>query len=90
MTFVLNRGWGGFCLPVNFVEEHGLAGVYDFDPDLIHINPDLIDWVRHADKHARGNLEVVEIPDTATDYELDECDGWESITYVVNGTIFHA
>jgi nitroreductase len=37
-----------------------------------------------------GDLEVVEIPDTATDWEIDEYDGWESVVYVVNGKLHHA
>lgn len=34
-------------------------------------------------------LMVVEIPDNATDWELDEYDGLESIIYVADGKIHH-
>lgn len=41
-------------------------------------------------KTFEGRLEVVEIPEEATDWEIDEYDGQESITYVVDGKIYHA
>lgn len=35
-------------------------------------------------------LEIAEIPDEAMDWKLDEYDGLESVTYVVDGKIYHA
>jgi hypothetical protein len=32
----------------------------------------------------------VAIPDEATDWELDEYDGFERVTYVVGGKLYHA
>ena len=90
MTLVLNRNWGGFRLPNGFVKQYNLEDAYDFDEDTIRTDPFLIDWVRRYGKPSCGDLELVEIPDTATDYEVDEYDGWESITYVVDGKICHA
>jgi len=90
MTLVLNRNWGGFHLPKGFVKDYNLESVYDFDDDTIRTDPFLIDWVRRYGKPACGDLELVEIPDNATDWELGEYDGWESIIYVVDGKLYHA
>ena len=35
-------------------------------------------------------ISKIKDPDTSTDYEIDEYDGWESIIYVVNGKLYHA
>jgi redox-sensitive bicupin YhaK (pirin superfamily) len=35
-------------------------------------------------------LRLVEIPDTMTDWEKNDYDGIETITYVVDGKIYHA
>lgn len=92
MVFVLNCNWGGFHLPQDYVDVYGLEDVYDYDETAVHTDPQLIAWVKdHADKNGRcGDLAIVEIPDTSTDYEIDEYDGWESIIYVVNGKLYHA
>lgn len=37
-----------------------------------------------------ADLTVVEIPEEATDYELQEYDGTESLLYVLNGKIKYA
>lgn len=90
MKMVLNRDWGGFCLPQNFRKAYGLhhENSYDFD----RTDPRLVKWVEdHADHKGKcGDLAVVEIPDICTDWEMDEYDGWESITYVVDGKLYHA
>ena len=91
MKLVLNCNWGGFRLPEGYVKAYRLDGVYDYDEIDIHTDPRLIAWVEdHADKNGRcGDLAIKEIPDTCTDYEIDEYDGWESVIYVVNGKIHH-
>ena len=88
MTFVLNRNWGGFHLPRDFANAYGERVYADIDRQ----DPRLIKWVRdHADKNGNcGDLACVEIPDTCSDYEINEYDGLESITYVVDGRIYHA
>lgn len=83
MKIVINGNFGGFGYDVadaykDFVNQ--LAGERD---DL-----ELVAFVEnHPDE--RGDLCVVEIPDNATDWEIDEYDGSESVTYVVNGKIYH-
>lgn len=92
MTFVLNKCYGGWSLSQFAMEKLGLNTPYPFLTD------DLVDNVIALIKaygsdlisgtHAR--LKIVEIPDNCTDYEINEYDGIETITYVVDGKIHHA
>lgn len=52
-------------------------------------NSELVAFVEaHSDKC--GNLVIVEIPDTATDWDINDQDGWELVIYVVDGKIYYA
>lgn len=86
MKFVLNKRFGGFGLSDWAEEQMGCSEPYRDDPKLIALvenYPDKVsDWCAY--------LRVVEIPDDSTDYEINEYDGSESITYVVDGKIYHA
>lgn len=86
MVFVLNRDWGGFSLPQDFCD------VFDTENVIERTDPRLVQWVRdHANERGMcGDLACIEIPDSCTDYEIDEYDGWESIIYVIDGKIHHA
>lgn len=87
MTLVLNRDWGGFRLPQGFCKTYGIEDKWDVE--IKRNDPRLVEWVRdHAND--RGDLACVEIPDNYTDYEINNCDGMELITYVVDGKIHHA
>lgn len=89
MVFVLNRNWGGFSLPQNFLDAYGIED--EWDTNIERDDPRLVKWVRnHANNRGRcGDLACVEIPDNCTDYEINDYDGMESITYVVDGKIHH-
>ena len=84
MKIVVNKAFGGYGYGLcdnewNFVYEH--------EDD--RANSVLVQFVENYDGKC-GDLQVVEIPDTATDWEVDEYDGFESVTYVVDGKIYHA
>ena len=92
MTFVLNKCYGGFSLSAFAVEKLGVEDEYAF---LNELEMDtLASLIREfgsekcSGRHA--NLQVVEVPDTCTDYEIDEYDGFEVMTYVVDGKLCHA
>jgi hypothetical protein len=86
MKLVINKDYGGFGYGVADEYEDFVRG---FDCEGKRADPELVAFVEsHPDEC--GDLEVVEIPDTATDWEIDEYDGWESITYVVDGKLHHA
>lgn len=90
MKFVLNKCFGGGSMSEAATEILDRNNHYDFDNTDI----DLIALIeKHGSDFCSGSyakLEVVEIPDDATDWELEEYDGIESITYVVGGKLYHA
>lgn len=86
MFLVVNRCYGGFELPNKFCEVFGWNR---FDSDMsIRTNTYLVDYIlRHGYKIRYTDLQVVEIPDYATDYMVTDCDGKETVIYVVDGKI---
>lgn len=87
MRLVMNKKFGGFRLPQEFITMYNRDGVHDFN-DEDRENQDLINIVESDNYH--GDLQVVEIPDDYTDIEWDEYDGIEIIRYVRNGKIHRA
>ena len=90
MVLVINSCYGGFDLPREFCEMYDRddTWVYDIERD----DPKLVSYVRENGgrvKFGYSELECVTIPDNATDWEMDEYDGYETITYVVDGKIHH-
>ena len=87
MKLVVNESYGGFGLGVaeefeDFVDKFA-------DEMSGRTDEELVAFVEnHSDEC--GDLAVVEIPDGATDWEIEEYDGWESVIYVVDGKIKHA
>ena len=86
MKLVLNKDYGGFGYGVADEFEDFVRGCSD---DGDRANPELVAFVESHPNEC-GDLAVVEIPDTATDWEIDEYDGLESVIYVVDGKIHHA
>ena len=90
MKFVLNGCFGGFSLSDEAYKFFGLASSHS---DINRQNPLLIEKVEQNSEWVSGDcaeLYVVEVPDTCTDWEIDEYDGLESLIYVVDGKIHHA
>lgn len=84
MKMVINANYGGFGLDV--VEQYE-DWVRNFRND--RTNTELVEFVEtHPDEC--GDLAVITIPKEATDWEMDEYDGLESVIYVLNGKIVHA
>ena len=97
MTFILNKCYGGFSLSQFAIDKLGLSSHsygYDFDnsdPLMVDALASLItEFGSEKCSGSLAKLRVVEIPDCATDYEIDEYDGFETIIYVVDGKIYHA
>ncbi len=91
MKIVINNCFGGFGLSKeaeNFMEGKWIDG------EDIHCDPELIALIERegADKvgASYADLRIVEIPDEATDFLIDEYDGWESVIYVLDGKIHYA
>lgn len=90
MKIVINSCYGGFGLSDEALEC--LECKYSFEYDNRRTDPALISVVENLGELASGfcsSLQVVEIPDEATDWELNNYDGVESITYVIDGKLRH-
>ena len=83
MKLVINKDFGGF--------GYGVADEYEDFVDKFGENrtsPEIVAFVEeHPDKC--GDLAIIEIPDTATDWEIDDYDGLETVIFVVDGKIHH-
>lgn len=88
MKVVINSCFGGFSTTREFSESIGAHTPYHiprWDADLIKA----VEADAEAINGACAKLKVVDIPEEATDWELNEYDGLESITYVVDGKLHH-
>lgn len=88
MLLVVNHDWGGFTLPEDYAAVKTNGWLYDDDWDTTRQDQDLIDIVLSDDYD--GDLAVVEIPNDATDYTIQDYDGMESVIYVQNGKLHWA
>lgn len=89
MKIVINREYGGFSLPEAFCERYG----FDTYDDIDRTDKRLINFVEDNGGEVEvfcEILEITEIPDTATDWEIFEYDGLETVIYVLDGKIHHA
>lgn len=82
MKIVISDNWGGFgCL----VDESFEDFIDQYHED--RANPEFVAWVEQNPEVA-GDLSVVEIPDEATDWVINEWDDcYETVFYVVDGKI---
>lgn len=91
MKIVINGSYGGFSFSKDAAALLNISA-YDAD-EAIRTNPAVVALVEDDPKWASGScaeLEVVEIPDEATDYMINEYDGLENVIYVLNGKIHFA
>lgn len=86
MKIVVNKCYGGFGLSDWAMEQLGINVYYDIDRtdsrlvELVENFPEKVD-------NFYSNLIVISIPDTSTDWEIDEYDGLETVIYVIDGKI---
>lgn len=95
MKVVINSYYGGFGVSEQYREqynaEHGTE-LYNFQFSALRTNEEFIDAVENSPELVNDGyncLKVVEIPDEATDWEITNSDGWETVIYVVDGKLFH-
>jgi hypothetical protein len=87
MKMVLNKAFGGFGCYIDNEEVQAVIGKYEDEEN--RNNAELVECVESHPGEC-GDLRVVEISDEATDWVITEYDGWESVTYVVDGKIHWA
>ena len=93
MKIILNKCYGGFGISNEALHLAGITDADEWEYDDLRINPEVIKAVETLGKDANdrySNLVVIEIPDTATDWEVEEYDGYETMIYIVDGKIHHA
>lgn len=87
MKIVINKCFGGFSVNDNIVRMLNLESRYDLEDD--RTNAKLIELIESGEdvNSEYSDLAVVEIPDDATDYKINEYDGYETVYYVLDGKI---
>ena len=91
MKIVINVCFGGFGLS-DEAEAFFEKRIEWLNDSELRTNPLFIQKVEEKSEWVSNDcskLKVVEIPDEATDWEINEYDGWENIIYVKNGKIYH-
>ena len=89
MKLVINQCYGGFGISEWGMEKLGI----EFSDEISRADMRLIELVEKSPEKVSGTyaeLEIVELPDEMTDFEITEYDGFEEVIYVVNGKIHHA
>ena len=89
MEVVLNKCFGCFSVSKEVCEILGLKDPYQH---IDRMNYNLIKCVRELGDRANGSgakLRVVDLTEDCTDWEINEYDGYETITYVVDGRLYH-
>ncbi len=91
MKIVLNRCYGGFSLSKH-AKDYINFDTNKFDEDY-RTSAKLIEFMeRYGEEYggdSHSKLRIVEIPDEATDWEINDYDGYESIIYVIDGKLKH-
>ena len=83
MKIVINNDYGGYGCDWDNNKYNDIVKKYEND----RTNPELVTLVEN--NHI-CDLVVVEIPDGATDRDINEYDGLETVIYVLNGKICYA
>ena len=88
MKYIINKCYGVFHINPVILDDLNLFGK---DDEELRTNNTLIGLIEKGEAVGLfySKPKVVEIPDEATDWELNEYDGFESITYVLDGKLHH-
>ena len=84
MKFAINANFGGYKLLDKKMNK------------LARNDPKLIEYLEAHKKDMKSiqatfsDIQIVEIPDTATDFYISDCDGFETLLYVVDEKILEA
>lgn len=90
MKIAVNKCYGVFSLSDKACELLGTDDPFQYKYHS-RINAKLISVIEELGEEADGHcasLVVVEIPDDATDWRINEYDGWEDVWYVLDGKMY--
>ena len=93
MKIVANRCFGGYSLSRQAMDKLGVDSTYAFVWSEERNTPALVKVVDELGIAASGDcadLEIIEIPDSATDWLIEDYDGMETVLYVFDGKIHSA
>ena len=86
MKLVVNKRYTGFEVSKEVVKALNLRDEYDF---VERDNETLIKMVeKGCGSGLQAELVVIEIPDNATDWFVNNYDGWEVVYYALDGVIY--
>ena len=83
MKYVINNEFGGFDIPEKVAKENNW-GISYLQSEEIRTDIKLIEWVEN---HPNYGLVIVDIPEEATDFMVNDYDGKETVYAVINGKI---
>lgn len=83
MKYVINNKFGGFDIPEEVMKKNNWGISYLYSEE-IRTNIKLIKWVEN---HPNYGLAIIDIPEEATDYMINNYDGKEIIYAVIDGKI---
>lgn len=91
MKLVINVCYGGFSIKPEIRKKYGLEKCDRWSTQDCRTDKKLIELIESGVNcnTEYSKLSVVEIPDEATDYYIEEYDGAESVLYVIDGKIHH-
>jgi len=105
MKVMINGCYGGFALSdeaiLRFSQKHPEVGdeeISDFKLGFsyphVRTNPDMVSIVEElgekANRYRASCIQIVDIPDEATDWTITDYDGVEDVIYVLDGKLHYA
>ena len=93
MKVVINDCYGGMQLTDDMRKTLDLETSFPTDVELRRNDPKFVqiveDYINSGNNTSDyTHYKIVEIPDKATDFAIEEYDGLESVIYVVDGKLF--
>lgn len=88
MKIAINTCYGGWGLSKGFFEKYPQFKEKSTTRDDFEFIKCLEEFGTKEASNDYSQISIVEIPDEATDFIINEYDGYESVIYVVNGKIF--
>lgn len=90
MKVVVNDSWGGFGISNFALEKLGIKTPFKVERTDERLISLIEEFGSEKISDDFADLQIVEIPDDATDWRIENYDGCETVWYVQNGKMFCA